>query len=80
MSDVERRLADRLERLEQQVALISEHLQLPFPAADADATADVPEEVVELARAGRRVEAIKRYGDLTGIGISTATSVVNAIV
>lgn len=76
MSDDERRLAERLERIEQQVARISEHLGLAF----AEGTGGVPDDVVALARAGRRVEAIKLYGTLTGADISTATSVVNAIV
>lgn len=76
MSDVESRLAERLERLEQQVALISEHLGLAFD----NGTDGVPDEVVALARAGRRVEAIKRYRTLTGTDISSATSIVNAIV
>jgi len=76
MSDVESRLAERLERLEQQVALISEHLGLAF----GDGPGRVPDEVVALARAGRRVEAIKAYRTLTRTDISTATSVVNAIV
>lgn len=76
MSDVESRLAERLERLEQQVALISEHLGLAFD----DGTGGVPDEVVALARAGRRMEAVKLYGTLTGADISTATSIVNAIV
>ena len=54
------------------MALISEHLGLAFGG--------IPDEVVALARAGRRVEAIKAYRTLTGTDISTATSLVNAIV
>ena len=46
MSDVERQLAERLERLEQQVSLISEHLGLAFD----DGRGDIPQEVLDLAR------------------------------
>ena len=76
MSDDESRLAERLERLEHQVALLSEHVGLAFD----DGTEGVPDDVVALARSGRRVEAIKLYGTRTGADISTATSIVNAIV
>ena len=79
MSDVENRLVDRLERLEQQVAILSERLGVTFDDAAIGDDA-VPAEVVELARAGRRVEAVKLYGELTGADLALATSVVNAIV
>jgi hypothetical protein len=75
MSDVERSLAERLERLEQQVALISRHLGLGSDGRSDD----IPAEVVELARAGRQLEAVRRYAELTGLDIGTATSIVNAI-
>ena len=51
-----------------------------FDDDDGEGHDALPDEVVALARAGRRMEAIKRYGDLTGADISTATSIVNAIV
>jgi hypothetical protein len=76
MSDAERGLAERLERLEQQVLRISEHLGL----TDDDTTDEIPPEVVELALAGRQLEAVRRYAQLTGADLTTATSIVNAIV
>lgn len=78
MSDDERALAERLERLEQQVRILSARLGVPF---DDDIEGDgIPTEVVDLARAGRQMEAIRLYTKLTGADITTATSIVNAIV
>ncbi len=76
MTDAERQLNERLERLELQVQRLAEHLDLN---SDDDGLA-APPDVVDLARAGRRLEAIKLYGTLTGADISTATSIVNAII
>jgi len=77
MADAETSFAERLDRLEQQVRRITEHLGLD---ADDDADEGIPAEVVDLARAGRQMEAIRLYTKLTGADITTATSLVNAIV
>lgn len=77
MSDAELSVADRLDRLEQQVQRISEHLGLTEDTEDPSA---IPPEVVELARAGRQMEAIRLYTKRTGVDIGTATSIVNGIV
>lgn len=76
MTDAETSFAERLERLEQQVQRISEHLGL---TEDADEPAGIPDEVLELARAGRQMEAIRLYTKLVGVDIGTATSIVNSI-
>jgi ribosomal protein L7/L12 len=62
----------RFERLEAQLALVSEKLGVPFdyPAAT------VPAEVVELARSGDRLAAIKRYRELTNASSDEARDVV----
>jgi hypothetical protein len=39
----------------------------------------VPDEVVELVRAGDRLKAMKRYMDLTGVGMATARQVIESI-
>ena len=79
MADAETSFAERLDRLEQQVRRITEHLGLDADDGGGD-EAGIPAEVVDLARAGRQMEAIRLYTKLTGADITTATSLVNAIV
>ena len=62
----------RLARIEEQLALVSEKLGLSFAATDST----VPREVVELARAGNKLEATKRYRELTGASFDEARDVV----
>ncbi len=76
MADAETSLAERLERLEQQVQRISDHLGL---ADDNEERDGIPVEVVALARAGRQMEAIRLYTKMVGVDIGTATSIVNSI-
>jgi ribosomal protein L7/L12 len=63
---------ESFQAIEAQLALISEKLGLPY-----DKPGDgVPGEVVELARAGKRLEAVKLYRTLTGAGLIEAQDVV----
>jgi hypothetical protein len=62
----------RLERLEDHARLVGEATGVPF----SHPAADVPPDVVELARSGDRMGAIKRYRELTGAGIEAAQEVV----
>jgi ribosomal protein L7/L12 len=68
-------LARRLRRLEDQVALLSERLELPFDTPGAG----MPPDVVELARAGNKIQAIKVYRERTGVGLAEAKDVVDRI-
>jgi ribosomal protein L7/L12 len=68
-------VARRLRRLEEQVALLSERLGVPFD----DPGAGMSPEVVELARSGRKIQAIKVYRELTGVGLAEARDVVDRI-
>jgi ribosomal protein L7/L12 len=68
-------VARRLRRLEEQVALLSERLGVPFD----DPGAGMAPEVVELARSGRKIQAIKVYRELTGVGLAEARDVVDRI-
>jgi ribosomal protein L7/L12 len=63
---------ERFQRLEAQVALLSEKLGVPFELASDS----VPAEVVELVHAGDRVGAVKRYRELTGAGFEEARAAV----
>ncbi len=62
----------RLKRLEKKVDAIARHLHI-----ESDAGADA--EVLELARAGRKIEAIKLYRDKTGVGLKEAKDYVESL-
>jgi len=66
------RLAQRFDAIEAQLSILSEKLGVPFEPLNAQ----VPSEVVELARAGKTLEAITRYRALTNAGIDDARGVV----
>ena len=68
----------RIRRLEAQVALLSEKLGVPFEDV-ADGAGGVPQEVVALAQSGNRIQAIKLYRELTGVGLAEAKDVVDGI-
>jgi ribosomal protein L7/L12 len=64
---------ERFRAIEAQPALISEKLGIPYEnPADT-----VPREVVELVQAGKRIEAVKRYRQLTNAGVDEAREVIS---
>ena len=66
---------ERFRAIESQLALISEKLGLPYEnPADA-----VPQEVVELVHAGKRLEAVTRYRELTHATFEEARTVVSRL-
>jgi len=65
----------RLEALEAHAKEVGDKTGVPF----RDATADVPPEVVELARGGDRMGAIRRYRELTGADMEQAQAAIAAI-
>lgn len=64
--------ASRLRVIEKKLDLILQNLGIPFEDAPL-------EEVAELARTGKKIEAIKRYRELTGAGLKEAKDAVDAI-
>jgi ribosomal protein L7/L12 len=68
-------IRERFARAEAQLKLLSEAAGVPY----ADPAATVPPEVVELARAGDTLEAIKQYRALTGADLDEARDVVAAL-
>ena len=62
---------------------IEEHLvQLSnsgIGAGYAPSTADIPAEVLELARAGKRLDALKKYRELTNASMDQAQDVISGI-
>jgi ribosomal protein L7/L12 len=75
----------RLARLEQQVRLLSERLEVPCPtfasvvAAPGQLDGGVPAGVVSLARSGNKIAAIKLFRELTGAGLREAKEVVDSL-
>ena len=66
---------ERFRAIESQLALISEKLGIPY-ANPADS---VPPEVVELVHAGKRVEAVTRYRQLTNASFDEARTVISRL-
>ena len=65
----------RLAAIEAQLELISNTVGVAY----ARPLAEVPEDVIELARAGDKLGAIKRYRELTGANMDQARDVVVGI-
>jgi hypothetical protein len=65
----------RVQRIEAQLALVSEKVGLPFE----DPAASAPPEVLELVRAGDRIGAIRKYRELTGAGGEEARAAIEAL-
>lgn len=84
-------LQERLALIEHQLRAISAHLGIPYPAPGAPGPAGGPPagwgggdpgltpDVVELARSGNLIEAIKRYRGVTGASFADAKAAVERI-
>ena len=66
---------ERLRAIEGQLAVLSERAGVPYERPGAGA----PPEVVELAAAGDRMGAIRKYRELTGAGVEEASKVVEGL-
>jgi ribosomal protein L7/L12 len=69
-------LIAQVDRIERQVALISEKLGLPY---DYPGNAAMPPEVVQLAQAGDKRGALAKYRELTGAGLQEAQAAIEAL-
>ena len=65
----------RLADLEAQVKKLSDAAGVPYD----EPLAEVPPDVVELAQAGKTLEAVKRYREVTGAGSEDAMTVVQGL-
>ena len=86
-------LARRFEILEAQVKLLSDHLGFSSPSspgavgdsspteasAPSASAGGVPDDVVELARAGKTTQAISQHRHLTGATLLEATRIVEGL-
>jgi ribosomal protein L7/L12 len=69
------RVNERLRAIEAQLAVLSEKAGVPYEAPSTG----VPQEVVELVQAGKKLDAIKKYRELTGAGGDEAREIVAGI-
>ena len=69
----------RLRQLEEQVERLSAQAGLPWSAAMTPDDGGVDSQVVALAQSGQKIEAIKRYRELTGAGLAEAKQAVEAL-
>jgi ribosomal protein L7/L12 len=67
---------ERFRAIEAQLALISEKLGIPY---ENPADAAMPREVVELVHAGKRLEAVKRYRQLTNASLNEAREAISGL-
>jgi ribosomal protein L7/L12 len=65
----------RLSAIENQLKVLSDNASVPYE----EPLAEIPEDVVELVRAGKGLEAAKRYRELTGVDGKEAMKVVGSI-
>jgi ribosomal protein L7/L12 len=69
-------LKQRVKRLERQVAFLLDHLRLDYPEAmDPGLTS----EVMTLVREGRKIDAIRLYREITGVGLKEAKEVIDSL-
>ena len=66
---------ERFRRLEAQIAILSEKAGVPWE----EPSAAVPPDVVELAQAGKTMDAIQRYRELTSADLEEARTVVSGL-
>ena len=76
MSEIDYGARARLDYIENQLEALFPDTYVPFGAANATA---MPAAVVELARAGNVIAAIKDYRNISGAGVADAKAAVEAI-
>jgi ribosomal protein L7/L12 len=69
-------LISQVDRIERQVALISEKLGLIY---DYPGNAAMPPEVAQIAQSGDKLAAIAKYRELTGSGLQEAQAAIAAL-
>jgi ribosomal protein L7/L12 len=65
-------LGERLDAIERQLEVLSKAAGVPY----ARPLAEIPPEIVELARTGKTIEAIRQYRELTNASLEDARRVV----
>jgi ribosomal protein L7/L12 len=67
---------DRIRRLEDQVALLSRHAGISW---DEGTGTGLPQQAIDLARAGNKIEAIKYYVQHSGVGLREAKDAIDKL-
>jgi ribosomal protein L7/L12 len=65
-------MSERLRRIEAQLVLLSEKAGVPYEIPSSG----VPADVLELVQGGKKIEAIKRYRELTNASFDEARDVI----
>ncbi|HEX8120137.1 MAG TPA: hypothetical protein VF549_02620 [Solirubrobacteraceae bacterium] len=69
-------LLTRIRRIEDYLVQVGQQIGVPF---DLGIPAGVPDEVVDMVRAGDKLRAIKRLTELQGIGLAEAKQIVDGL-
>lgn len=69
-------LAQRIAKMERQIAFLLEHLGLEY---EDDPTDDVSPAVLELVRMGKKIQAIKLFREETGFGLKEAKDFIDSL-
>jgi ribosomal protein L7/L12 len=75
LQQIFQRINDRIRAIEEHLVVLSEKAGVAYSLPSEGA----PKEVVELARAGKTLEAIKLYRELTNADFESAKAAVEAI-
>ena len=70
-----KQINERLGKIEAQLKRLSDHAGVPYEQP----LDEIPEDVVELAQSGKKLEAMKRYRELTDASVERATEVISAL-
>jgi ribosomal protein L7/L12 len=73
------RIEQRLQELETQVMILSAAAGLPYMPAPQANIPQIPQEIIDLAHSGRKIEAIKQYRALTGASLEDAKNAVELL-
>ena len=75
----EAQITEAINRIEQRLDLIEETLSRLGHGHHRPDASGIPPDVLEFVRAGRKIEAIKRYRELTGVGLAQAREVIERL-
>lgn len=75
LQQIFQRINDRIRAIEEHLVVLSEKAGVAYSLPSEG----LPKEVIELARAGKTLEAIKLYRELTNADFETAKAAVEAV-
>ena len=72
-------LAQRLDHIEEHLTEIAAAIGYAYAPMKAAVGAGIPQEVLDLVNAGKTIQAIQLYRELTGVGLAEAQAVVQKL-